>query len=121
MTGKLPIHPNKKQIAKKNQINKLYNGLNNALRIINPLQKTGNNKIHAIAQAIKKIPNNLFVTERKTAYNGKKYHSGTICAGVTSEFAKIKLSEWPNLSGAIITNRKKKIKIKIILNPSFIP
>jgi len=38
----------------------------------------GNNKIHKIAQAIKKIPNNLFVTERKMAYKGKKYHSGTI-------------------------------------------
>ena len=42
---------------------------------------------------VKKIPNNLFVTERRIAYKGKKYHSGTICAGVTKEFAKIKLSE----------------------------
>jgi len=38
-------------------------------------------------QAIKKIPNNLSVTERKTAYNGKKYHSGTICDGVTKALA----------------------------------
>jgi len=91
------------------------------LRIINPLQKNGNNTIQIIAQAIKKIPNNLFVTDRKIAYNGKKYHSGTICAGVTNELAKIKLSECPNLSGAIITNRKNKIKTTTILKPSFIP
>jgi hypothetical protein len=48
------------------------------VRIKKPLQKKGNKKIQPIAQAIKKIPNNLFVTERKIAYNGKKYHSGTI-------------------------------------------
>jgi len=35
----------------------------------------------------RKIPNSLLVTERKTAYNGKKYHSGTICAGVIKKFA----------------------------------
>ncbi len=49
----------------------------------------GKNNKHKIKQAIKKIPNNLLVTLRKTAYNGKKYHSGTICAGVTKELAKL--------------------------------
>lgn len=86
-----------------------------------PLQKNGNNKIQTTAQAIKNTPNNLLVTDRKIAYNGKKYHSGTIWAGVTNEFAKIKLSEWPNLSGAKITNIKNKINTKIILKPSFNP
>jgi hypothetical protein len=95
-TGKLPIQPNEKQIAKKIQIIKPYPGLNAVLRIIKPLQKNGNNEIHITAHPIKKIPNNLFVTERRIAYKGKKYHSGTICAGVTKEFAKIKLSECPN-------------------------
>lgn len=32
-----------------------------------------------------------------------------MCAGVTKEFANIKLSEWPNLSGANITKKKKSI------------
>jgi hypothetical protein len=30
-----------------------------------------------------KTPNNLFGIERNIAYAGKKYHSGTICSGVT--------------------------------------
>lgn len=46
-------------------------------------------KIQTIKQTIKKIPNNLLVTDLKTAYKGKKYHSGTICAGVTKELARI--------------------------------
>jgi len=33
------------------------------------------------------MPSNLSVTERKTAYSGKKYHSGTICDGVTKALA----------------------------------
>ena len=40
-------------------------------------------------QAIKNKPNNLLGTLLKTAYKGKKYHSGTICAGVTKPFAGI--------------------------------
>jgi len=40
-------------------------------------------------QAIKNIPNSLSVTERKTAYSGKKYHSGTICEGVTKALAML--------------------------------
>jgi quinol-cytochrome oxidoreductase complex cytochrome b subunit len=30
-----------------------------------------------------KTPNNLFGIDLKIAYAGKKYHSGTICSGVT--------------------------------------
>lgn len=121
ITGKLPTSPNNKQIIKNVHDNIAYPGLNNALLIKKPLQKNGNNNKQAIAHAIKNIPNNLFVTDRKMAYNGKKYHSGTIWAGVTNELAKIKLSEWPSLSGANITNKKKATNNKIILNPSFNP
>jgi hypothetical protein len=35
----------------------------------------------------KNIPSNLSVTDLKTAYKGKKYHSGTIWAGVTRKLA----------------------------------
>ena len=41
----------------------------------------------AINKINKNIPNSLLVTDRKTAYNGKKYHSGTICEGVTRKLA----------------------------------
>jgi len=41
-------------------------------------KKNGKIIINKIAHAIKKIPSNLFVTDRKIPYNGKKYHSGTI-------------------------------------------
>ena len=34
-------------------------------------------------------PNNLFGIDLKIAYNGKKYHSGTICGGVTKGLPKI--------------------------------
>lgn len=44
---------------------------------------------HTTKQRIKKIPNNLLVTLRKTAYKGKKYHSGTIWDGVTKALAKL--------------------------------
>lgn len=53
------------------------------------------------------------------AYNGKKYHSGTIWAGVTKEFANIKLSECPNLSGLKIIKPRNRINIKLILKTSF--
>jgi hypothetical protein len=33
-----------------------------------------------------KTPSNLLGIERKMAYAGKKYHSGTICSGVTIGF-----------------------------------
>jgi hypothetical protein len=42
-------------------------------------------KINKINSAPKraKTPSNLLGIERKIAYAGKKYHSGTICSGVT--------------------------------------
>lgn len=66
--------PNKKQQAKNNQIQAPCAGRNIELLIIEPLLKIGNKNKHIIAPAINKIPNNLFVTERKIAYKGKKYH-----------------------------------------------
>jgi hypothetical protein len=51
------------------------------------LRTKGNINNATTKHAIKKIPSNLSVTERKTAYNGKKYHSGTICEGVTNALA----------------------------------
>jgi hypothetical protein len=40
------------------------------------------NKIKTAAKSAK-TPNNLFGIDLKMAYAGKKYHSGTICSGVT--------------------------------------
>jgi hypothetical protein len=59
------------------------------LRCIKFLQIKGIVIIQTIKHNIKNKPNNLLGTLLKTAYNGKKYHSGTICDGVTSEFAII--------------------------------
>lgn len=87
ITGKLPIQNNNKTFIKKLQTKNLYIGLNIVLLIKNFLQKKGIINIQAIKQTIRKIPNNLLLTALKTAYKGEKYHSGTICAGVTNEFA----------------------------------
>lgn len=61
ITGKLPIHPNKKQIAKNHHDNIAYPGLKRELLIANPLQKNGNNNKNTIAHAIRNIPSNLLV------------------------------------------------------------
>jgi hypothetical protein len=53
------------------------------------LHITGNRNIQAKNIKIRKRPNNLLGTERKIAYNGKKYHSGTICEGVNIGLASI--------------------------------
>jgi len=45
--------------------------------------------MQTIKQAIKNKPNNLLGTLLSTAYKGRKYHSGTIWAGVTNELAAI--------------------------------
>ena len=76
-------------MKKKNQTMIPYNGLNIVLRIINPLQIKGIAIIQTIKQANKNKPNNLLGTLRSTAYKGKKYHSGTICGGVTKLLAII--------------------------------
>jgi len=78
ITGKLPIQPNPRFIIKKNQTKKLYIGLNKLLLIMWCLQIKGRNKIDTILAPIKKIPNNLFVTDLNIAYKGKKYHSGNM-------------------------------------------
>jgi hypothetical protein len=59
------------------------------MRIIKFLQIVGSKKMQAKNIKIKKSPNNLLGTERKIAYKGKKYHSGTICEGVNIGFASI--------------------------------
>jgi len=48
-------------------------------------------------------PPNLFGMERRIAYANKKYHSGTICGGVTKGLATIKLSGSPRILGENIT------------------
>jgi len=98
-----------------------YIGRNEPLLVKKNLPNKGKKNIHNIAKAINITPNNLFVTERSIAYNGKKYHSGTICAGVTSGFARMKLSECPNLSGINIIKIRKIWKITIKLNISLTP
>jgi hypothetical protein len=50
------------------------------------MYKTPIDKIKAIT------PPNLLGIDRKTAYIGKKYHSGWICVGVTKGLAGIKFS-----------------------------
>jgi len=52
-------------------------------------ERNGNTNKATTKQAIKKIPKSLFVTDLKTAYKGRKYHSGTICAGVTRALAML--------------------------------
>lgn len=66
------------------------------------------------------MPKSLCVTLRKTAYSGKKYHSGTMCAGVTRKFALLKLSLWANQSGALKIIPNKSISITMKLKTSFI-
>jgi len=89
MTGKLPIQPRRIQSARKNQKMNAKKGLKVPLRIIVFFKTNGiiNNAI--TKQAIKKIPSNLSVTDLKTAYKGKKYHSGTICEGVINALAML--------------------------------
>jgi hypothetical protein len=87
ITGKLPIQPNNKQTIIKDQNQTACHGLNKADFTNADLFKTDIINKQIINKAIKKIPNNLLVTERKTAYKGKKYHSGTIWGGVTKKFA----------------------------------
>lgn len=54
-----------------------------------------------------KTPPNFLGIARRIAYANKKYHSGTICAGVTIGLAMMKLSGSPNRFGMKITNLNK--------------
>jgi|TARA_R110002050_G_scaffold120133_2_gene238062 hypothetical protein len=44
-------------------------------------------------------PPNFDGIHLRIAYANKKYHSGTICAGVDNGLAGIQLSAWPNVFG----------------------
>ena len=54
-------------------------------------------------------PPNLLGMERRIAYANRKYHSGTICAGVDIGFAMIKLSGSPSAFGLNMTNLKRAL------------
>ena len=73
-----------------------------------------NNK--AKAANIPTTPPSLLGTERKIAYAKRKYHSGTICAGVDIGLARIKLSGSPSMFGANII--RHNIVKNIIMNPT---
>jgi len=61
-------------------------------------------------------PPNLLGIERRIAYAHRKYHSGLICAGVTSGFAGKKLSGSPNIAGQ---NKVMASKVRVIkMNPA---
>ena len=49
----------------------------------------GNNKRTKIEAKSARTPSNLLGIDLSIAYEGKKYHSGTICGGVTIGFAGI--------------------------------
>ena len=87
-TGWHPIHPNKRQSATNNQNNFLCKGLKLELRIGDVWIK-GNTRRDTKTRPIARTPPSLFGILRKIAYTGKKYHSGTMCAGVDIGFAGI--------------------------------
>ena len=89
ITGKPPIQLTRKHVIKKKLIKKTCTGLKLELLILEFFKRKGKKNKDKINQAIIKIPNNLSVTDRKTAYKGKKYHSGTIWDGVDKKFANI--------------------------------
>jgi hypothetical protein len=66
----------------------LCNGRYNDDRIADVLTNGKTNKINTAANNAN-TPSNLFGIERKIAYAGKKYHSGTMCSGVTIGFPGI--------------------------------
>jgi len=47
-------------------------------------------------------PPSLLGTDRRMAYNHRKYHSGWICVGVISIFASVKFSGSINIFGASV-------------------
>lgn len=78
ITGNEPSHVKIIAINTKNQKKKLKKGLKKLTRIKDLPTINGKNNNTTIIKNNNKIPNNLSVTLRNTAYNGKKYHSGTI-------------------------------------------
>ena len=60
-----------------------------------------------IAPPRARTPKSLSGIARRIAYANRKYHSGTICAGVTIGSASIQLSGCPRSLGAKNTYREK--------------
>ena len=80
--GMAPTYINKKKSPTKNHVNCFQMGLN-TLDLILLVSNHGSKAIMPIADTIAITPPNLSGIALNTAYQGKKYHSGTICAGVT--------------------------------------
>ena len=87
-TGHPPICVNKKKFAIKNQYANCDNGLN-CILLIDDVCTNGNANNTNNDAANANTPNNLSGILLKIAYANKKYHSGTICAGVTNGSAGI--------------------------------
>jgi len=54
-------------------------------------------------------PPSLLGMARRTVYANRKYHSGTMCGGVTSGSAGLKLSTSPKSHGAHITRNSRSL------------
>jgi len=84
-TGIPPTQPKNRLLTTNMTITNFINGLKKKLliKLTKPNIYGKNNKnTKANTKAI--IPNNLSGTDLNIAYKGKKYHSGTICVGVTN-------------------------------------
>ena len=80
--GIAPTYISKKKSPTRNHVNCFHKGLN-TLDLILLVSNHGNKAITPMADTIAITPPNLSGIALSTAYQGKKYHSGTICAGVT--------------------------------------
>jgi len=83
-----PIYPSNKKSKTNNQKKIWCKGRYKEDRIAEVLINGSVNKTKIDANNAT-TPNNLLGIDRKIAYEGKKYHSGTICSGVTIAFAGI--------------------------------
>ena len=86
--GMAPTYINKKKSATSIQTNCFQIGLNTDDLILE-VSNQGSKPITPIADTIAITPPNLSGIALNIAYQGKKYHSGTMCAGVTKGFASI--------------------------------
>jgi hypothetical protein len=83
-----PTYISKKKSPTRNQVNCFQIGLN-VFDLILLVSNQGNSPMTPIADTIAITPPSLSGMARKTAYQGKKYHSGTMCAGVTNGLASM--------------------------------
>ena len=81
-TWLLPTQPNSKQSTTKVQKSIANTGLLSPLRTIG-LDTNGKRYKAPTAKPIVNTPGALYGIERRMAYIGRKYHSGTILGGVT--------------------------------------